>query len=89
MHYWSELNPNATTERVFKTRFRVNAWTGVLKRPINRLDLHIFEESLTGVIYLDFLQHTLPTRLDRVEDYQRYSSIFHQDGAPLHHLEGN
>lgn len=82
MHYWSEQNPRATRERSFQRRFRVNVWAGVFGDQL--IGPYIFEESLTGERYLQFLQHTLPTLLDGVDINRREAIVFQHDGAPPH-----
>lgn len=83
MHQWAEENPNATRERAFQRRFRVNVWAGVLGDQL--IGPYVFEESLNGERYLHFLQHTLPILLDGVDANQRDAIIFQQDGAPPHY----
>lgn len=84
MHQWAEVNPNASRESSFQTRFHVNVWAGVLGNHL--LGPHILPDTLNGQDYLDFLQHTLPNLLDglNLDPNERDKIIFQQDGAPPH-----
>lgn len=45
---------------------------------------HIFEEPLTGDVYLNFLRNDLPPLLRDVPDHIQRAMILQQDGAPPH-----
>ncbi len=74
----------ASRQSSFQTRFQVNVWAGVLGNQL--IGPHIFPDTLNGALYLDFLQHTLPTLLDELnlDQNERDKIIFQQDGAPPH-----
>lgn len=82
LHLWAEQNPKATRERAFQRRFHINVWAGVLGDQL--IGPHIFEETLNGESYWQFLQHNLLGFLDGVDNIQRDRIIYQQDGAPPH-----
>lgn len=82
MHVWATENPRAMRESSFQHRFSLNVWAGVVDDVL--VGPHFFEGNLTGVKYLDFLQHNLPQLLDQLTQQQREELIFQQDGAPPH-----
>lgn len=82
MHMWSSENPQAAREMSFQKRFSINVWAAVIGDRF--LGPHIFQGSLNGVMYLDFLQHNLPQILDEIDPVHRQDIIYQQDGAPPH-----
>lgn len=83
MHMWDTENPKQTRESSFQRRFNINVWAAVIGDRF--LGPHIFQGSLNGIMYLDFLQHNLPQLLDAIDHNQRQDIIFQQDGAPPHY----
>lgn len=83
MHMWNTENPTAEREMSFQKRFSINVWAAVVGDRF--LGPHIFHGSLTGAMYLDFLQHDLPQMLDVIEPAHRQDIIYQQDGAPPHY----
>ena len=64
MHYWAEVNPHWMREVQHQARWSVNVWVGVLGDQI--IGPFIFNETLNGERYLDFLTHQLPLLLEDV-----------------------
>ncbi|KAG8270875.1 hypothetical protein J6590_075449, partial [Homalodisca vitripennis] len=62
----------------------LNVWAGVIGNQL--VGPHICQGTLNSGVYLDSLQHTLPTLLDGLDmDHnQRDNIVFQQDGAPPH-----
>lgn len=82
MHHWDQQNPHRTREQSFQTRFSINIWCGILGDQL--IGPHIFDGTVNGTNYLDFLQHALPNLLDGLNNVERDKLIFQQDGAPPH-----
>lgn len=81
-HLWSVENPYCTTETSFQHRFHVNIWCGIICNKL--VGPFIFNENLTGAVYLNFLQNNLPLLLEEVPLLTRRELIFQQDGSPPH-----
>lgn len=81
-HVWSEENPHCTVETSFQHRFHVNVWCGIICDKL--LGPFIFNENLTGNVYLHFLQNNLPLLLEDVPLLTRREIIFQQDGSTPH-----
>lgn len=83
-HVWSpmEENPHATYETHFQTRFSVNVWCGIIGNHL--VGPFVLEHRLTGQLYLNFLQETLPLLLEDIPLDVRQGMWFQQDGAPPH-----
>jgi hypothetical protein len=82
MHLWATENPKAMRESSFQHLFSINVWAEVIGDVF--LGPHIIEGNLTGLKYLNFLQHNLPRILDNITQEQRDNPIFQHDGAPPH-----
>lgn len=85
MHIWNNENPKAAQEMSFQRIFSINIWVAVIGDRL--LGPHIFQGSLTGVMYLDFLLHNLPQMLDVTDPGHHQDIIYQQDGytfSPLH-----
>ncbi|GLV46683.1 hypothetical protein CBL_21321, partial [Carabus blaptoides fortunei] len=82
---WLEANNNQYRTTNFQQRFGVNVWVGILDKKVM---YHIFEENLSGPVYLNFLQNELEELLEElplnVLNNYRY---FQQDGAPPHNAQ--
>ena len=57
-HVWADENHHVTVESNFQLRFSVNVWCAVLDDQL--IGPFILEGSLTGEVYLRFLQEELP-----------------------------
>lgn len=64
-------------------RFSVNVWAGIIGRQL--IGPHIFDDTLDGRMYLEFLREQLPLLLEGVPEDIRNNLIFQQDGAPPHY----
>lgn len=82
MHYWSRDNPHWMREVQHQGRWSVNVWCGILDGRI--IGPYIFNESLTGLNYLNFLNNELPVLLEDVTLDIRRSMLFQHDGCPAH-----
>lgn len=81
-HTWATENPRVVNETRPQRRFAVNVWAGIINRQI--IGPYIFEETLNGGRYLNFLQNELPILLENVPLATRRQMVFQQDGAPPH-----
>lgn len=82
-HYWSVENPRQHREIRNQVRFGLNVWAGILGDRI--LGPFIYEETLNGERYLDFLRTHLMEYLDNIPLVRLPHLWFQQDGAPPHH----
>lgn len=62
MQIWAEKNPFSTRAGHSQYKFSVNVWCAVFDHKLSRP--RVFLQTLTGEIYLDFLQNILPVLLD-------------------------
>lgn len=81
-HVWSEDNPRETHQRGYQQRFSVNVWCGIVHDHI--IGPHIFPDRLTGHLYREFLEDTLPLLLEDVPLNIRHGMWYMHDGAPPH-----
>ena len=81
-HMWAQENPHHVEERRPQRKFGFNVWCGVLGSTI--LGPFIFENTLTGISYLNFLQNSFQDMLDDINLETRASMWFQHDGAPPH-----
>lgn len=82
--YWSQENLHLMQEGNFQERFGFNCWVGILGDRI--LGPIIFDGSLTGARYLDFLTQEIEQFLDEIPLINREGLFYQQDGAPPHNL---
>lgn len=81
-HSWAQENPHDIHQGNFQQRFSLNLWAGIFgDHLIGPVEL---PRIITGAVYLDFLQNTLPDLLDDVPLRQRANMWFLHDGAPPH-----
>lgn len=81
-HIWSINNPRQFREIRPQVRFNINVWAGIYKNRI--LGPHIFDGTLNGEKYHQFLISTFEEYLDDLP-LAYYDNIwFQQDGAPPH-----
>lgn len=83
MHYWSETNPHWMREVDNQHRWTVNVWCGIVNGMI--VGPHIFEGSLTGEMYVNFLRFDLPGLLENVPLLVRRNLWLQHDGCPAHY----
>lgn len=82
-HIWSQENPFHVEQRRPQRKFGFNVWCGVLGSSI--LGPYIFENTLTGNRYLNFLQHSFQEILDDLNlETLAMLQWFQHDGAPPH-----
>lgn len=81
-HVWAEENPHEILEDRFQHQFSLNVWVGIvgdwLIGPV------FLPARLTGEVYRNFLEHTLPEFLEDVPLATRNEMWFMHDGAPAH-----
>lgn len=85
--FWATENPNFIKEVRVQGRQTLNVWCGILGDRI--VGPYIFERTLTGEIYVNFLETYLTDFLDSLPLNQLQGLIFHQDGAPPHNTRGS
>lgn len=82
-HWWAEENPHKTVECKFQHRFSANVWCGIVDDLL--IGPYIFEGSITGETYLNFLINELPLLLRDVPQNIQEQMLLQQDGAPPHY----
>lgn len=82
MHYWSQNNPHWMQEVQYQGRWSVNVWCGIIGGKI--IGPYIFDETLNGNVYLNFLRDQLPLLLEDVDLETRRNMFFQHDGCPAH-----
>jgi hypothetical protein len=63
-HYWSQNNPHWMQEVDFQNRWSINVWCGIVEGKI--VGPMIFNGTLTGERYLQFLMEELPVLLESI-----------------------
>lgn len=87
--YWATENPHWMMEVTTQYPQKLNVWCGIVRGRV--IGPFFFEQTLTGQVYLDFLQFELvPALLALIPnplnpDYPDEELIFQQDGAPPHY----
>lgn len=81
-HYWSANNPHWMVEIDTQNKFCVNVWCGIIK---DKIIVFIFEETLNGERYLEFLSNDLGSLLDEVPLEIRTCMWLQHDGCPAHY----
>lgn len=82
-HIWSQTNPLHVEHRRPQIKFGFNVWCGVIGSTV--LPPFIFDGSLTGNRYLNFLQQDFAEMLDNLNLRTRAMlQWFQHDGAPPH-----
>ena len=61
---WALENPRWVREEENQYRWKIMVWVGIIGDQV--VDPHIFEGNLSGQVYLEFLQNTLPRLLENV-----------------------
>lgn len=82
MHEWSYSNPHNVSQHSHQVRFSVNVWAGIIGNHL--IGPHILPDNLTGAVYTEFLENTLPYLLQNVPEELRNTMWFQHDGAPAH-----
>lgn len=83
-HYWSDANPYQIQEIQFQGRQSVSVWCGLIGERV--LEPIIFDGSLTGQVYLNFLEVEIEERIDNLPLALSRHLIWQQDGAPPHNV---
>lgn len=81
-HVYAVENPHAIKINHFQHEFKLNVWIGIIGNFI--VGPVILPQRLTGNIYLQFLQNTLPDLLDDLPIQLRINMWYMHDGAPPH-----
>jgi len=81
-HYWSSNNPHWMRATHFQRIWGINVWCGIIDGFI--LGPKFYEGTLTGAMYLQFLEDELPDYLEDIPLDLRETMYFQQDGAPAH-----
>lgn len=82
-HLWLQENPHHVEQRRPQVKFGFNVWCGIIGSTI--LGPYIFDGTLTGDRYLNFLRNNLQEMLDEVNlETRRMLQWFQHDGAPAH-----
>jgi len=81
-HLYADENPHAIKVRHFQQEFKINVWAGIIGNFI--IGPVILPQRLTGQIYLDHLENTLPYLLHALPLQIRREMWFMHDGAPPH-----
>lgn len=83
MHYYATENPKWLRTVDSQNRWSLNVWGGIVGQYL--LGPHFFEETLTGLRYLQFVQRNLPVLLQDVDLRTRQAMWLQHDGAPAHY----
>lgn len=81
-HLWCDENPHAIFEDRFQHQFSINVWIGIVGDCL--IGPVFLPGRLTGEVYRNFLEHTLPGFLEEVPLAIRNAMWFMHDGAPAH-----
>ncbi|KAJ4431746.1 hypothetical protein ANN_20350 [Periplaneta americana] len=82
-HVWADRNPRAVFQARHQQQFRINVWAGIVGDCL--VGPYVLPARLTGAIYRDFIQNTLPKLLhEDVPLNIRQNMWFMHDGAPAH-----
>lgn len=82
-HVWADRNPRAAFQARHQQQFRINVWAGIVGDCL--VGPYFLPARLTGAIYRDFIQNTLPELLhEDVPLNIRQNMWFMHDGAPAH-----
>lgn len=84
IHYWSTDNPEKFFEVKHSGRRSVNVWCGI--KDFRILGPIFFNQSLTGIRYLDMLQNDIEDLFDDLPLNEVQGIVFQQDGAPAHNV---
>lgn len=81
-HYYSNVNPHWQRNVHPQRKWSINVWAGIIGNHV--IGPYLFQGSLTGIRYLNFLQNDLPVLLEDLNLNIRARMWFQQDGAPAH-----
>lgn len=81
-HFWSIVNPRQNREIRNQHRFGFNVWVGLWNNQI--IGPYIYEGTLNGIRYLQFLSGQMLDYLDGIPLNQLQDLWWQQDGAPPH-----
>lgn len=81
VHVWATANPYKTRERNFQNKFSFNVMALLMD---DRCFYYIYDENLTGLMYLNILRNQVQEFLDNLPLPQLMTCWFQLDGAPAH-----
>ncbi|XP_066148942.1 uncharacterized protein [Euwallacea fornicatus] len=81
-HVYADENPHAIKVKHFQHEFKINVWAGIISNHI--VGPVIFPQRLTGEIYLQYLQNSLPNLLENLPLQLRRDMWLMHDEAPPH-----
>jgi len=81
-HVWAEDNHHVVHEGRFQHQFSLNVWVGIIGDVL--IGPVFLPARLTGEVYRNFLEQTLPPLLEDVPLATRHAMWFMHDGAPAH-----
>lgn len=84
-HYWSQTNPHQTKIIKSSGRRSINVWCGITNNII--LGPLLYEGSLTGERYLQFLNNEIEEYLEEIPLVHVNRLIWQHDGAPPHNVQ--
>lgn len=80
--YWSENNPNFTTNCKSQYSSKVNVFCGITHRRV--IGPFFFNETLNGARFLEFLRGAFENAIDELPLLESRDLIMQLDGAPIH-----
>lgn len=81
-HVWADENPHSIMESRHQHKFSINVWAGIIGDFL--IGPFLLPNRLTGPLYRDFLENSLPELLEDVPLEIRRHMWFMHDGAPPH-----
>ncbi|CAH0382002.1 unnamed protein product [Bemisia tabaci] len=81
-HYWAADNPHWLQPVDNQNVWKLNVWCGIIGNYI--IGPYFFDGTVTGEVYLDFIENQLPGLLENVPLNVQANMFFQQDGAPVH-----
>ncbi|KAJ4442662.1 hypothetical protein ANN_04251 [Periplaneta americana] len=81
-HVWAYENPRATVPTHHQVRFSLNMWVGIIGDRL--VGPHVLVNRLTGQVYTNFLENTIPHVLEDTPLINRQHIHFLHDGSLAH-----
>ncbi|KAJ8909541.1 hypothetical protein NQ315_013887, partial [Exocentrus adspersus] len=81
-HYYDTQNPHIVNINNYQHNWTINVWGGIVHNYV--IGPHIFEGSVTGEVFLNFLSNDLPRLIQHVPDFIKNCMWLQLDGAPAH-----
>lgn len=79
IYFWADTNPKAEREVSFQRRYNINEWADVIGNLL--LGPHVFQGTLNGAMYWNFLLRDLTRVLHEVERARKQRTVYQEDGA--------